>query len=198
MKFGNITKYFGFLVAAITWFAVFALNAVHPINWNEPLSQFGYYDTTRVLFGTLLTIAAIVWYLFSLHLNVYWRYSSFVTLLAGICYTIVGWVPYQPYAKTYVLDVHNIMTMMAALLYSLPMVFIAYSKVHERVARVSFVLFNITAALILVSFIVRITGHNVLFSQILILIPATIWLIVTNILLLQHHKELAEGYTGKL
>lgn len=184
-KLNDITKYFGFLMPVVSWGSIVLMILIHPINLGEPLSQFGYYDSTRLIFGLSLTVGSIIWYLFSRHLDRYWAKASLVTLAAGICYTIVGWVPYQPDVRTYLLDTHNLMVSAAAILYSLPMVFIGYSKKHEQLARVSRLLFIITFVLVIIILIARVTGLGVLYLQILLLTPTSIWLVITNKLLIE-------------
>jgi hypothetical protein len=190
-KIGNITKYFGFIMPVIAWGTILIVCIIHPLDTSEPLSQFGYYSSTRFFFGVSLTVGAITWYLFSRHLDQYWKHTSLSTLLAGFCYIILAWTPYQPYVREFLFDTHNVTTILAATLYSLPMIFIAYSKKHESMARISGYLFVTTALFVLISIVARVLGYGVLYPQLLTLLPTTIWLIITNSLLLEHHKELA-------
>lgn len=184
-KLNNLTKYSGFIVPIIALSSLIIVILIHPIDLTEPLSQFGYYESTRVIFGIALTLGSVAWYLFARHLDRYWQYTSVVTLLAGICYTIVGWTPYQPYAHAYIPDTHNLMVLFAALLYSLPMVLIGYRKKHEKIARISLVLFFTTIALVITCLIARLIGYGVLYIQVLVLLPSSIWLVMTNKLLLE-------------
>lgn len=194
----NITKYFGFVTVGIEWLGFLLCMIIGPIDWSEPGSQFGYYSETRLIFGVILTAAATACYLFGRWLDAYWRHTSLILLLAGICFAIVGWIPYEPYARNLVFDVHNAAVVLAIILYALPMLFIGYKKAHQPIARISYVLFFVTTGLAGLSILARVTDTGIIYAQILVLVPAQIWLVITNLLLLQHHKEIARGHIGKL
>lgn len=184
----GITSYFGFLMPLVAWLSIIVLLMMHPINFDEPLSQYGYYESTQVLFGASLTIGALIWYLFSRHLDQYWRFTSLCTLLAGLCYIVVAWVPYQPYVHTFIFDIHNVMIVLAATLYALPMICIAYSKKHATIAKLSGYLFVVAIVLVIASLIARFAGRGILYAQLLTLLPTTAWLVTVNYLHLQHSR----------
>lgn len=194
----NISRYCGFLTVVLSWISLAALMAIQQPDWSEPISQFGFYHTTHWLFGVAVTMVAICWYVFSLQLNSYWRHTSNVTFAAGIAFIITGWVPYQPYVRDFIFDIHNLSLMVAVLLYVVPLWFIGYKKAHKQIAQVSRVLFFMTIGLVVCSLVARIIDVGIIYTQVLAVLPAHIWLIITNILLLQHHREIAAGYTGKL
>ena len=183
--FDSITRYFGFVTVAVSWVSLITAAMTQSPNWSEPISQFGTYDATKVLFGSTITLTALTWYLFSRHLNAYWKYTSRFTLFASIAFTTVGWVPYQPYAKTFILDAHNIAVITAAFCYALPLWFIGYTKAHAKIAQIAHLLCVAILVLIAVSFISRLTNTGVIYTQTLVLVPAQIWLIIANTLLLQ-------------
>ncbi|MCA9309006.1 hypothetical protein KC973_01390 [Candidatus Saccharibacteria bacterium] len=185
----GITNYFGFVMPAVAWTSIIMMTLIHPLDLNEPLSQYGYYESTHLFFGVSLSLGALVWYLFSRHLDQYWRYTSLCTLLASACYAVVAWVPYQPYVNTFIFDLHNIMIVLAATLYSAPMLFIAYSKKHAAIARLSGYLFVIAIILVVTSLVARVAGHGILYAQLLTLLPTSAWLIMVNYLHLQHQRK---------
>lgn len=184
----NITKYFGFLVPIIEWSGFFLCIYIHPINWNEPVSQFGYYQSTRLVFGVGFTLAAILCYLYARNLDAYWQSTSKFTLLAGIFITIVSWVPYRPNTQSFVFDVHNTALVISIALYSLPMLFIGYKKTHARIAQVSRVLFFVTTGLMGLAIVARISNAGIIYIQLIAIAPVHIWLIMTNWLLLEDLK----------
>lgn len=191
------SRYFGFVTLILCWISLATVAAIHSPNWSEPISQFGYYPQTRYVFALTITLAAITWYLFSLHLNPYWQHTSLITLLAGVCFIIIGWVPYEPYVRGFIFDLHNAAVLLAAVLYALPLLFIAYAKKHEEIAQVSRVLFFAIILFAGWSIIARVYDLGIIYAQFLTLLPMQIWLIMTNKLLLQR-KEIASGHTGKL
>lgn len=184
----GITSYFGFVMPAIAWASIIVMTLIHPIDLNEPLSQYGYYESTHLLFGISLSLGALVWYLFSRHLDQYWRYTSLCTLLASACYAVVAWVPYKPYVHTFIFDIHNVMIVLAATLYALPMICIAYSKKHTTIAKLSGYLFVVAIVLVIASLIARFAGRGILYAQLLTLLPTTAWLVAVNYLHLQHSR----------
>lgn len=188
-KIQKITRYFGFLTVLIEYLGVLLLVIIKRPDLTEPFSQYGYYSSTMLLFGVLFTAAALIYYLFSLNLNAYWKYTSKITLLAGLFFIITGWTPYTPQAGAYVLDLHNIAVMIAITLYSTPMLFIGYKTVHKNIARSSKALFYVTFVLVMLSLVSRILDIGVIHAQLASIIPFHIWLVTTNILLLQHHKQ---------
>ncbi len=184
----NVTKYFGFLAVLSSWSCLIGLSLIHHTNWSEPISQFGYYADTKRFFAGALIFAAIVWYLFSLHLNIYWRWSSLCTFFAGIFFIIVGLIPYQPGEQTFIIDGHNIAILCSAVLYIMPMAFIGYKKSHQNVARLSKILFYITLCLLILSVSARAFNTAIIYAQTLALLPVQIWLIAINLLILEQHK----------
>lgn len=194
----GVTRYFGFVAVAIEWLGFLLCMFMHSPDWSEPASQFGYYSSTRIVFGLTFTLAAIACYLFARHLDRYWKPTSLIMLLAGISLAVTGWIPYEPYVRTFVFDTHNVAVVLAVLLYSLPMLFIGYTKAHAQIARVSYILFFTTALLVGWSIVARVTDIGIIYAQIAALLPAQAWLIIVNILLLQHHQELAAAHSTKL
>jgi hypothetical protein len=185
----SLTKYFGFLVPVASWGTLAVLVLTHGIDRSEPLSQFGYYPSTKLLWGISLTIGAILWYFFAKHLDTFWKYSSLCTLIAGLCYIVVGWVPYEPYVKTYLFDAHNIMITIASIFYSLPMAFIAFKKKHEKISRISQVIFFSVSFLVIGSIILRVMGFSILIVQLLVLVATSVWMILINKLILEDLYE---------
>lgn len=198
IKLNYITKYFGFLVPVIGWGSIGLMMALQPIDLSEPVSQFGYYESTRVIFGLTLTAGALLWYLFSRHLDRYWEKTSLVTLIASFFYTVVAWVPYEPYVREFIFDVHNVTIVLAATLYSMPMVFIAYKKKHEKISRISAILFIATFVLITISLFARFLGYGILYAQLAALLPTTIWLVMVNTLVLEDEDEANSRLTSEL
>lgn len=185
----TITRSFGFITVAISWLCLVVLSILHSPDWSEPISQFGAYPNTMWLFGIGITLSAITWYLYSRHLNTYWRHTSVVTFFAGCCFIMVGWVSYKPHVNDFIFDIHNIAVVLAMVLYSLPLLFISYTKKHQEIARVSRILFFVTLFFALWSIIARIYDIGIIYAQLVALLPAQIWLIMTNVLLLQHSKQ---------
>lgn len=197
-NFHAITKYFGFTTVVIEWLGFLICASLYTPDWSEPVSQFGYYEATRVAFGVTFTLAAISYYLFSLHLNAYWKYTSRFAAISGACFIVVGWIPYEPYAQSFIFDTHNIMIVIAVLLYALPILFIGYKKAHHLVSRISRILFYALFVLVAWSLIARMLNIGIIYAQLLSILPFHAWIIIVNKLLLDHHKEVAPGYTGKL
>jgi len=197
-KLEGITKYFGFLTVFIEWLAVFILALVQTPDLSEPFSQYGYYTSTSVIFSLSFTLAAVSCYLYSRHLDAYWEYTSNITFLAGVFFVITGWVPYTPNAGAFVIDLHNLAIVLAVVLYSTPMLFIGFKKAHEKVARASLVLYCLMFLLVSWSLVARILDFGIIYAQLASIIPFHIWLITTNVLLIQHRKQIAPGHTGKL
>lgn len=191
-----MTRYFGFVTVIICWVGLVILACIQEPNWSEPISQFGFYPATTGAFGIAVTLAATCWYLFSRHLDIYWRGTSLVTLLASGCFILVGWVPYEPYTREFVFDLHNVAVVLAMLLYSLPLLFISYTKKHEKVAHVSRILFFVITFLAGWSIVARVYDIGIIYAQLVSLLPPQIWLTTTNILLLKHtEKTVPNQYT---
>lgn len=198
IKLNDITKYFGFLTVFLEWSAVLILALIQTPNLAEPFSQYGYYSSTQIVFGLSFTIAAIVCYLYSRHLDAYWQYTSITILAAGVFFVITGWYPYTPGAGAFLFDLHNLAIVLAVILYSTPMLFIGFKKAHARIARASLVLYILMFILVLWSLIARVLDIGIIYAQLASVVPFHVWLITTNILLLKHQKEVAPGHTGKL
>lgn len=111
---------------------------------------------------------------------------------------MIAWVPYEPYARSFVFDIHNTAVALAAVFYSLPMLCIGYKKAHHRIARISQILFFVTVLLTTLSLVARLANVGIIQTQILAILPVHVWLILTNVLLLHHRKEITAGYSGKL
>ncbi len=198
MVIKDVTKYFGFGVVLVEWLGLIVCVLITAPNWSEPASQFGYYTSTRIIFGATFTSGAILYYLFSRHLNAYWRHSSLFALLAGLGIVITAWVPYKPYVNDFIIDVHNLALVLAILLYATPLLFISYKKVHKEIARASHVAAYTMFTAVMCSLVARSLDFGVIISQLLSILPFHAWLITVNILLLRHHKEISKGHVGKL
>lgn len=194
----DVTRYFGFAVVALEWFIFLACLALAAPDWGEPISQFGYYQLTRLIFGFGSTLAVIMLYLFARHLDAYWQPTSRFMLLAGVCLTVTVWIPYEPYVRTFILDTHNVAIMLAVIFYSLPMLFIGYKKVHVKISQISRALFFITSTLVGLSIIARVTDTGIIYAQLAAILTIHIWLVMTNLLLLQHHTEAGKELPRKL
>lgn len=196
-KFLDSTKYFGFVGVGFEWLAFLSLLLIQRPDLQEPFSQYGIGET-RVWFGISLTIASALIYLFMRHLDKYWSHSSFFGLLAGLLLTATGWVPYEPNLHQFVFDIHNLCVLLGLILYLVPVFFIAYSKKHRQIALCSRIIFYALAGFSALSIYMRINGGNVFFLQLISLILLQIWAVITNILLLQHHEQIANGHPKKL
>lgn len=183
----QIAKYFGFGVFVVQWATFGICSLLYPLNWSEPLSQFGYYSESKLVFGLGMTIGSIICFLFAKHLDTYWKHTSTSFALAGLCLGIVGWVPYEPYVTNFLFDTHNIAITLAIMFYSLPMLFISFKKSHPVAARASQVLFFAASVCATASVVARSSGQNVLYLQILTILVIQAWLIASNYLLLQHY-----------
>lgn len=184
----GITNYFGYATVAIEWLAAITVLLIHPLNLQEPFSQYGYYADTKLLFGAFFTLAAVVYYLFSRNLDRYWRHTSKITLVGGIAFTITGWYTYTPYTQTYVLDLHNIAIATAILCYALPMLFISYSDAHRGIAAISRWMFTIVALLTAWSFVARLYDIAFIYTQLATLVTVHIWILMVSRLHLRHHR----------
>lgn len=185
----SATKYFGFLAVSIEVVGFLLCFFAHHINWSEPISQFGYYPETRFIFGFTLTAASVCIYLFARHLDAYWRHTSILMLLAGIFLSVTGWMPYQPYAKTIIFDLHNAAITLAIVLFSLPMLFMSFKKRHSDIARASQILFFITTVSAIWSVFARLENNGIVYAQIFTILAGQAWTLLTNILLLSHYNQ---------
>ncbi len=193
----NITKYFGFVAVGLEWVTLLILVLTKTPDLNEPFSQYGL-GSTRLLFGTTLTLVAILIFFFMRHLDAYWKHSSFFGLVAGLLLAFTGWVPYQPHVSAFVFDAHNICVLLGLILYLVPVFFITYNKSHQKMARVSKYIFWLLTACAATSVVLRTAGGNVIYIQLISIIIFQTWIIITSVLLLEHHKEITAGHTGKL
>lgn len=193
----GITKYFGFLYIGLTWSTFLLCMAIHPINTAEPGSQYGYYESTRLIFGVGASLVAIIYYLFCKNLDSYWGRSSLFALLGGIPFALTGWVPYQPYARDFILDFHNLCVVLSVILYAVPIYFIGYKKVHRQIAKVSRVLFYTIVVIAIFSLLARYYDLWILYVQVLTFTVFHVWIFMVSLLLIQH-KPVADGHTGKL
>ena len=183
-------KYGGFITVFLEWGGFLTGIALVGLNFHEPVSQLGYYPQTKLLFGATFTLASIVYYLFSRNLNKYWQYTSFFSLLAGICLIITGWIPYQPHVQKFVFDIHNTAILCAFLLYALPMIFIGYKKAHASIAKYSRIGFLAVTVVGGGSVVARIVGSPfVLLLQVLAASCLHVWLIAVNRLLLKDYEH---------
>lgn len=180
------TRYFGFLTITISWLGLATIVLVHSPNLHEPISQYGIYRDTWLIFGIGITTSALTWWLFSRNLNPYWHKTSLSTFIAGLLLATAGWIPYTPNAGTLVVDSHNIAIMFSTILYTLPMIFIGYRKSHFKIAKISSTLFYITMTLVLISIFARFIDFGVIYFQTLALLPAQIWLLLVNLQLLKN------------
>lgn len=187
-KFNHITRYFGFVTVVGEWFGFILMMVIRHPNLSEPASQYGYYQSTHYLFAAVFTAFALTYYLFSRHLNVYWRYTSWLSFLAGICFTITGWIPYQPFARSFMLDLHNIAISFAIILYAFPMLFISYSKKHENISLWSARLFWLVFVSALGSLLARFFDIGVIYWQLSTVVLFQVWIVIVNILLIKHHR----------
>lgn len=184
----NYTRYFGFITVAIEWLmVVFCLLLVAP-NLAEPFSQYGTYSQTKYLFAGAFTLASVVYYLFSRNLDPFWKHTSTLAIVAGVAFSVTGWVPYQPNAGKFILDLHNVALVVAILCFTLPMLFIGFSKKHRTIAEISKLSFLWIFITTIISFIARTTDIGVIYTQLITLLLFHMWLITINILLLQHHR----------
>lgn len=184
-KFTNATKYFGYLTVIVEWLGALLLITIKHPNLSEPFSQYGFYSATKLLFGTVFTLAAIIYYLFSRHLNRYWEHTSLISFIAGVFFAITGWIPYSPAVHSFIFDIHNAAIVTAVILYSTPMIFIGYKKKHERIARTSRVLYIFMLVMVGWSVVARLIDSGVIYAQLASIIPFHIWLVMTNKLLLE-------------
>ncbi len=189
-KLYNITKYFGFLTVAIEWVFFIILLLINNPDANEPFSQYGYFNSTHLYFAVGLTLPAITYYLFSLHLNKYWSRTSLFAAIAGVMLIVTGWVPYRPHVNTFILDIHNASVVISVIFYSLPMIFIGYKKSHREIATASTIMFWTVSIISGASIACRFIGQPMLYLQILSLILFQTWAVVVNYLLLEHDKGL--------
>lgn len=183
------TKYLGFTAVGIEWVAFMLCLHLHSTNWSEPLSQFGYYHETRLIFGATLTAASLCIYFFARHLDRYWPRTSIMMLLAGICLSLTGWIPYEPYAKALIFDLHNAAITLATVFFSLPMLFISFQKNHSDIALASRIIFFVTALSAIWSVFARTSDNGIIYVQFFTLLTAQIWVVITNALLLSHYKQ---------
>jgi|GEM_PF-6285382 len=184
-----VTQYGGFLTIGIEWFGFFLCIYIHPLDWNEPCSQYGYYVDTRILFGIGLTIASLVYYIYSRTLDRYWKYTSLLSLMAGICLSIMGWIPYQPYVQTFVFDVHNLCITFAMILYSLPMIFIGFKKRHHMIGKLSRIFFVLIVISGLSSIIARAAGARIIPLQLFSVSVFHVWIICINIITMRQAQK---------
>lgn len=184
----NASRYFGLAAIVVVLLQFVLLFFIHSPNLTEPLSQYGYYQDTQLIFGLGLTIAALLIYLFSRNLDVYWSQTSRVNLIAGVFASITGWATYEPYVKTFVFDVHNIAVILSVMFYALPMIMISYNRVHGNIAKASRYLFFVTTILVAVSFVARATNTAIIYAQVLAIIPTQIWLFICSMVVLRHQR----------
>lgn len=182
-------RYGGFIAVAIEWVGFVLCLILHPINFSEPASQYGYYSDTRLVFAATLTLVSLSYYLFSRQLDRYWQWTSLCSLIAGICLTITAWVPYQPYASAYALDAHNLSVTGALILYALPMFYIGYKKVHITIARLSHIGFIAVTIMGIAAVIARTQGKRVFLLQLASAVCLHFWILAINYLTLQHHRK---------
>lgn len=188
IKLSGYTLYFGFLTVFLEWTLVFICFLIVRPDYSQPFSQYGLEPKTRILFGVFFTVVSIIYYLFSRHLDRYWKYTSRLAILAGLAFTFMAWTPYHPIAGTFVPDAHTIALTISILCFTIPMLFIGFTKSHEYLAiisRISFVLifFSTIATLAALT-----TDAAVLLGQMIMIVIFHSWLISTNILLLQPHE----------
>lgn len=183
-----ITRYFGFAVIGIEWLLLLSCIVLIMPNFNEPFSQYGTYPETKLVFGSFFTLASVLYYLFARNLDPYWSYTSKLAIIAGIAFVVTGWAPYQPYANKFVLDVHNVALVIAILGFTMPMLFIGFTRKHERIAKASKIGFISSFLITILSLVARVIDTGVIYSQMATLLIFHAWLATVNILLLQHHK----------
>lgn len=189
----GISRYLGFSIITLMWVAFAVCLTMHSADLSEPISQYGYYKDTRLIFAVTCLAFGILYYIFSRRLDNYWKYTSRLSLVGSFFFALTGFIPYQPYARQFIFDAHNLSVTLAALCYSLPMLYISYSKTHKKIAQVSRYLFLILFVLIITSFIARIYDLGIFYFQLLAILPFHIWIISTNTLLLEHQKEAMDG-----
>lgn len=182
------TRYFGFVTVSLELLMILGCIILKSPDFTEPFSQYGSYCETRWLFGGIFTLASATYYLFSRHLDSYWKYTSKFAIIAGVAFSITGWAPYQRGLDSLVLDIHNIALVIAILCFTTPMLFISFKKTHQHIAFVSRIGFLLIFTGTVLSFLALISGRNVIFGQMLSLLLFHVWLITVNMLLLRHHK----------
>ena len=158
-------------------------------NLSEPFSQYGYYSSTKLMFGLFFTVVSVVYYLFSRHLDKYWRHTSTCSLIAGVAFTITGWNRYAPGAGTFVMDTHNIALVTSILFFTWPMIGISYAKKHDLIAAFSRVSFLIITPVVLISLFARATNIWVIYAQLATIIVFHFWLGIMNYLLVKHESN---------
>ncbi len=181
-----MTSYFGWATIFLEWFGAITLMILKKPNLSEPLSQYGYYSSTRLVFGLFFTVVSVVYYLFSKHLDKYWKYTSTCSFIAGIAFIITGWSPYTPDAGTFVMDTHNIALVMSILFFTVPMIGISYAKKHDIIAAFSKSSFLTITPVVVVSLFARATNRWVIYAQIATIIVFHVWLGIIKFLLIKH------------
>lgn len=192
----TLTSYFGYTTVILEWIAASVLIFARPLDTAEPFSQYGYYPETHVMFGVFFTVASVVYYLFSRHLDRYWQYTSLCSLIAGVAFVITGWATYTPLASTFVVDVHNLSLVVSIFFFTLPMLCIAYAKKHDLVARLSRVSYLLVTLVVFASLIARTKNQGVIAAQLATVVVFHAWVVVMNYLLLQH--ETAHDHSIKI
>lgn len=181
--------YGGFIAIVLEWAGLAISVIIAGINWGEPMSQYGYYTSTKFVFGIVFTLASISYYLFSRTLDKYWPRTSLLNLLAGILMIVMAWIPYRPYVRGFTIDTHNVAILIAVILYTLPMLFIGYKKVHHSIARYSRIGFFVVITLVSITSIARAAGFKVFILQILTASCFQAWIITVNYLVIKDMRH---------
>lgn len=189
MRVSKLGNYLGYFMVTAIWLCFITSMLIHSPDLSEPISQYGYYPDTRWLFALSFIGFGALYYLFSRQLDKYWRYTSICSLLGSMFFALTGIVPYEPYAHRFVFDIHNMSVTLAALFYTLPMLFISYSSDHKRIARSSRYAFVTIFVLVIISFVARIYDLGIFYFQLVAVIPLHIWIVTTNTLVIQHERS---------
>lgn len=194
----NVTKYFGFVTVAIEWIGFIICAAIATPYWEEPLSQFGYYSSTQHIFRAMFTLVPIAYYLYMRHMDSYWKHASSFALVSATAFFLMGIIPYEPLVRSFIPDAHNLALVIAIIFFAIPIGFIGFKRAHHTIALYSRILFYLLLIVSFASLFTRYYNIGLIYVQAGTVFLGQTWLVITNILLLQHHKEIAAGHTGKL
>ncbi len=86
------------LVVVFEWFCFVIVLTFSNLDFNKPLSALPYYyPELATFFGSVLTIIAVLFTIFTLALRHFWKDVFKFAIICSIFFIIAGWSPYNPF-----------------------------------------------------------------------------------------------------
>lgn len=186
----RLLRWLGIATVLVEWSGFFLLTRIHALDLSVPISQYGGYSETKLLFGAIITVASIFCYAFSFALQPYYKNSVLLSGLAGVFFIITGWTSYVDsnllFQFTHIIAAVLSMVFYTALIWK----FARYTN-HEHL-KTSSEYFLVSCVVLSLSTLLA-TSVGLMpfaFTELLLILVIQGWLITANIILITKPKKI--------